>query len=220
MKKNASALLILFVALLLTTSSAWAAERPTFGLLGGLSLGSIAFDPDRPPVRRSFSAGGGIGAFAEFDLSPTLALQARGMYVQKGVNLSGALGDGIRGGYFNADYFTVPLLLMYKPDLPRVRPYVMVGPEIGFKTSVSASVTDAVFLSPGEDMAVDDFEENIDATDFALDFGAGLEIPSRHVAVLIEAMYSWGLKNVDATPEVGESGVKTRTFLVNVGVRF
>jgi len=220
MKKTASALLMLVVMLLLTASGAQAVERPTFGLLGGLSLGNIVFDPDRPPVRRSFSTRGGLGAFAEFDLSTTLALQARGMYVQKGVNLSGALGDGIRGGYFNADYITVPLLLMYKPELPKMRPYVMVGPEIGFKTRVTASVTDAVFLSPGEEMPVDDFEENIDSTDFALDFGAGLEIPSRHVAVLIEAMYSWGLKNVDSTPELGESGVRTRTFLINVGVRF
>jgi opacity protein-like surface antigen len=220
MKKNTLALLIVFLALLLTKSSAWAAERPTFGLLGGLSLGNIVFDPDRPPVRRSFSTRGGLGGFVEFDLSPTLALQARAMYVQKGANLSGALGDGVRGGYFKGDYVTVPLLLKYKPDLPRLRPYVMVGPEIGFKTHVEATVTDAAFLAPGEKRSVEDFGDDVDSTDVALDFGAGLEIPSRHVAILIEALYWWGLKNVDASPEAGESAVKTRTFLVNVGVRF
>ncbi len=220
MNKNVSAPMILSVAILLATSSAWAAERPTFGLLGGLSLGNIVFDPDRPPVRRSFSTGGGLGAFAEFDLSPTLALQARGMFVQKGVNLSGTLGDGVRGGYLDADYIAVPLLLKYKPDLSGMRPYVMVGPELAFKTRVNATVTDAVFLAPGEEVSVEDFDNDIDSTDVALDFGAGLEIPSRHVAILIEAMYSWGLKNVDASPEVGESKVNTRTFLINVGIRF
>jgi hypothetical protein len=96
----------------------------------------------------------------------------------------------------------------------------MVGPEVGFKTGAEAIVTDAVFLSRGEAVPVEDFEENIDSTDVALDFGAGLEIPTQRVAVLIEALYSWGLKNVDRTPEVGESAVRTRTFLVNVGVRF
>ena len=96
----------------------------------------------------------------------------------------------------------------------------MVGPELGFNTGVSAAVTDAVFLAPGEEISVEDFDDDIESTDIALDFGAGLEIPSRHVAILIEAMYSWGLKNIDASPEVGESEVKTRTFLINVGIRF
>lgn len=220
MKLTAATLLIMCVAILLAPSSTWAAERPSFGVLGGLSLGNIVFDPDRPPVRRSYSTRGGLGAFAEFYLSPTVALQARSMYVQKGVNVSGALGDGVRGGYIKADYVAVPLLLMYKPDVPRVRPYVMVGPELGFNTGVSATITDAAFLAPGEEMSVEDFDEDIASTDVALDFGAGLEIPARNVAVLIEAMYSWGLKNIDATPEVGESKVRTRTFLVNLGVRF
>ena len=220
MKMNGFALLVLFAALLPASSIVWAAERPTFVFLGGLSLGSIVFEPDRPPVRRSLATRGGLGGFVEFDLSQTLALQARGMYVQKGVSLSGDLGDGVRGGYIDAEYFTVPMLLMYRPDVPRIRPYVMVGPELGFNTGVSAAVTDAVFLTPGEEISVEDFDDDIESTDIALDFGAGLEIPSRHVAILIEAMYSWGLKNIDASPEVGESEVKTRTFLINVGIRF
>ena len=66
----------------------------------------------------------------------------------------------------------------------------------------------------------DQVNNELKSTDVALDFGGGIEIPSGRMTVLIEGIYSLGLRNI-AVPEEGENGsAKTRTFLFSVGIRF
>jgi hypothetical protein len=60
----------------------------------------------------------------------------------------------------------------------------------------------------------------IKSTDFALDFGGGIEVPGKRVSFLIEGIYSLGLMNLVKTPDTDVATAKTRTFLVNLGVRF
>ena len=123
------------------------------------------------------------------------------------------------------DYITVPILLKIQADTAKIRPYAVVGPELGFKVRAGASVATTAYV-PGDilNVAEHDLSDQIDdyskSTDVALNFGGGIEIPSGRMSILIEGIYSLGLRNI-AIPSEGEDGsAKTRTFLFNVGIRF
>lgn len=185
-----------------------------YGILGGPNLSTIVWSPE-PDAKLSTRIRGNVGAFAEFVLSRNLSLEARGMFVQKGVE-AGQVAGIIDGAVFSADYLTFPVLLKVKPDFSNWRPYLAVGPELGLRTGAKA----VVYRGSTED-TIGDFEDDIASTDFALDFGGGAEIPAGRVSVVIEGLYSLGLKNTDAARDAGApQSVKTRTFMINAGLRF
>ncbi len=219
MRKSLFILSILLVAVLHSVSVAWAVEPPRVGLLGGFHLSNLDLDPDPADTDNSFLTRAHIGGLAEFELSPVLSFQARGMYVQKGAVLEGDLGNLIGIGETVIDYITVPLLLKFSTDVSNVRPYVVVGPEIGFKTRAKATITDATVLDAGEEFSID-LGDEVRSTDVALDFGGGVEIPYKRVVFLLEGIYSLGLKNISVDSEEGDGEASTRTLLFSVGVRF
>lgn len=216
---------VVFVATVIPTSSAFAAEKPSFGVLGGLHLANLAIRPDPDDVSIDSIWRANVGGFVEFGLHPNVSLQARSMYVPKGARLE-EVEDGISVSATTViNYVSVPVLLKLQTDLGKVRPYAVVGPELGFKASAGASLETSApvpqeILDMVENEIDDQVKNNVKSTDIALDFSGGVEIPSGRLAVLIEGVYSIGLKNI-AVPDEGEDGsAKTRAFLFNVGIRF
>jgi hypothetical protein len=216
---------VLLAATLIATSSVSAAEKPSFGFLGGLHLANLAFNPDPTDANLDFIRRANIGGLVELGLGPNASLQARCMYVPKGAGLEDLTEEfDLRATTF-IDYITVPVLLKIQADTAKIRPYAVVGPELGFKIRAGASLTTTASV-PGDilNMAEKELSDQIDdyskSIDVALDFGGGIEIPSGRMSILIEGIYSLGLRNI-AIPSEGEDGsAKTRTFLFNIGVRF
>jgi hypothetical protein len=77
---------VLLVAIFVSTSSVSAAERPSFGVLGGLHLANLAINPDPTDADLDSVRRGNVGGFVEFGLGPRVSLQARCMYVPKGTS--------------------------------------------------------------------------------------------------------------------------------------
>ncbi len=225
MRKCFSMFAALCTAVLISTSSVAAAERPSFGVLGGVHLSNLAIDPDPTDASLSSITQANIGGLVDFGLTPYASLQARCMYVPKGASLDDVADEIDLKATTTINYITVPLLLKIQADADKVRPYVVVGPELGFKVSANASFTTAAsvpgdILNQLEQELTDEVNNNLKSPDVALDFGGGIEIPSGRVSVLIEGIYSLGLRNI-AIPTEGEEGsAKTRAFLFNVGIRF
>ena len=109
---------------------------------------------------------------------------------------------------------SVPILLRYGGGIGGIKPYVIGGVEYGFKTSATATL-----VFQGTATELDDFDDDVRSNNVALDIGGGIEIPASRVFLIIEAMYSHGLLNIDAD-EADSDVVKTRAFRLNVGIRF
>lgn len=225
MRESWSAFALVLVIGAFSTSNGSAAETPTFGVLGGLHFTNLAINPDPTDVSLDYLTRMNIGGFAEFELTPTMSIQARAMYVRKGAGLEERIETVDLRAETTIDYITVPVLLKIQVDKAKFRPYAVVGPEIGFKTRSRASLSTSPTISrdlvdPIEKELSDQVEENVRSTDVALDFGGGIEIPSRRMVFLVEGIYSLGLLNIDSDPADNDGHVKTRAFLLSVGVRF
>lgn len=210
---------------LIATPSVSAAERPSFGVLGGLHFANLAIDPDPTDATLDPMRRGDLGGFIELDLARHVALQARCMYVQKGTVLEQVDEGIVLRATAVLDYITVPVLLKVHGEAEKIRPYAVMGAELGFKTGSRASLAASADVPVGilnmvEQALADEVGENSKSTDIALDLGGGIEIPAGRMSVLVEGIYALGLRNI-AIPAEGENGsAKTRTFLLNVGVRF
>ena len=216
---------VLLAITMFFTSTVSAAEKPSFGFLGGLDLANLTVDPDPADASLDFIRQANVGGLVEFGLTPVASLQARCMYVPKGTGLD-AVEDGISlSAKTVIDYVTVPVLLKFQADTVKVRPYVVVGPEFGFKARATVSLSTSAsvprdLLAEVEDELNDQVNNELKSTDVALDFGGGVEIPSGRMTILIEGIYSLGLRNIAVNSEGEEGSAKTRTFLFDVGIRF
>ena len=216
---------VLLVVTAVSSSSVNAAEKPSFGVLGGLHLANLAIRPDPTDASLDSITRANIGGLVELGLRPNVSFQARCMYVPKGAHLDDLTEEIELGATTVIDYISVPLLLKIQADVGKVRPYAVVGPEIGFKVRAGASLettasVPADILSMVEEEISDQVSNSVKSTDVALDFGGGIEIPSGRVSIIIEGLYSLGLRSI-AIPDEGEDGsAKTRTFLFNVGILF
>jgi hypothetical protein len=225
MSKCLSHFAVLLAVTLVSISNVSAAEKPSFGVLGGLDLANLAVEPDPTDATLDSIKRANVGGLVEFGLTPVASLQARCMYVPKGAGLE-AVEDGISlQARTVIDYVTVPVLLKLQANTEKVRPYVVVGPEFGFKARASVSLSTSAsvpmdILAEVEDELNDQVNNELKSTDVALDFGGGVELPSGRMSILIEGVYSLGLRNIAINSD-GEAGsAKTRTFLFNVGIRF
>jgi hypothetical protein len=199
-------------AALVVTSTAEAQDGIHVGIFGGPNFAAVSFDPDAM-FSTSARARAHVGGFVEIGLTPFLSLEGRGIYNQKGVD-----ADDVHGR-FNAqvtvDYLSFPVLLKVELGSAVWKPYFLVGPEIGFKTNAKT------LLRSGT-AEVDDpfFDDNIESTDFALDFGGGIDFPAERFSFLVEVVFSLGLTNIVVTPNADMASAKTRTLLIHFGIRF
>ncbi len=216
---------VLLVATVVSNSSLFAAEKPSFGVLGGLHLANLAVRPNPTDASLDSIKRGNIGGLVEVGLRPNVSFQARCMYVPKGARLADIADEITLSATTVIDYVSVPLLLKFKADVGKIRPYAVVGPELGFKVGAGASLSTTAsvpqdILDMVEKEINDQVKDSVKSTDVALDFGGGIEIPSGRISILLEGLYSLGLRNI-AIPDEGENGsAKTRTFLFNAGIRF
>jgi opacity protein-like surface antigen len=206
----------LLLAVMMVTVAASAASAADgnihLGVLGGINLSSATFSPEQG-FDLSARNRANLGAFAEFAVTRNLFLEARGMYVQKGVK--GTSSEERFTANISMNYLTFPLLLKVKANQASWKPYLVIGGELGFKTSAGANL-----FNNGRVEEDEDFNDGVKSTDFALDFGGGIEVPGKRVSFIIEGIYSLGLMNLVEVPDADVVSAKTRTFLVNLGVRF
>lgn len=227
-------LLVLLALCLVGAQSGWA--KPAFGVRAGLNLANVSVDPD-PGIDLKMKAGFMIGGSGELSISPsnTMTIGADVMYVQKGTKVSDEASEQVDGYYVNYKYESTASIdeLVIAPFFAvrfpsgKVTPFLRGGPELGINVSAKEKYertfeTDIPGYESGSESGTDDIE-NWSSTNFSLNLGGGIAIPSGKGEIVIEARYNLGLLNMDTyKEEAGEEDttVKTNGIQIMVGYNF
>jgi hypothetical protein len=183
-----------------------AATNIKFGIKAGASSSNNAWSDDdgteKAVVKPTF------GAFAIFDLSPTLAIQPEINYLVTGEQWDVTDGSAIE----NFTYLHIPILLRARlMKEGKFIPVVFAGPAIGFLLSATDSGNNV--------------KSFFKSTDFGLDMGLGAEIALGKMKALIDLRYYLGLTDVFTGNPVMmaapvEFTMKNAAFILTAGIIF
>lgn len=177
----------------------------TVGGFIDLNIAGISVKPDISSEDYSSYLGFGFGGIATYPLMNGLALQAEPMLLQKG----GKVTEFDETLTIKILYIDIPVFLRYNIAVSEsVVPYVILGPNLGFRASAKV-----VFPDGSSSEANDEFS----AIDFGLGLGGGVDVPYGNLIFFGETRYVFGLNNINM--ESGESTVKNRGLQILLGVK-
>jgi hypothetical protein len=186
-----------------------AAQGISIGPMAGVSFTSISVDVEELDLDTDGNTGFAIGAFVEFELGNTFAIEPQLLYVGKG----GAASDATADLGLDLHYLQIPVLL--KAEFGRGRgglvPSIFAGPQFGFRVSCEQTVD----LGFGE-VATDCDDDTIKGTDYGVVAGIGLDFGN----FSLQGRYEWGLQNLSEASDLGDIDVKNRGFLFTLGYGF
>ena len=180
----------------------------------------------------------GFGGFIEYWFNPMLAVQLNAQYNMKGVKAEADFNASFDYQGFqinmsgNADE-TIKLTYISFPILAKiafgnegaVRPYLIAGPEIGILSSAKVkgegrATVEMPDMNYSESVSLDeeiDIKEDVESTEFAVDFGGGVLFPLGNINLFIDAQYSLGLSKIN---KEGSDDVKNKVIYLNLGLVF
>jgi hypothetical protein len=184
-------------------SPAAAQQGTTFGARVGINFANLSLDDDAGLDTSSRTAIV-LGGFATIPINPRFAFQPELLYSQQGAKVEDEFDDDDRGT-FKIDYVLVPLLANIGLSSGPNRVSLLVGPQIGFRTSAKAD----------DDEEEVDAKDNTESTDFGLVAGIAANISN----FVVDARYTHGLSNINAIDESDQT-IKNRVFTISVGISF
>lgn len=215
----------LITALMLVSAVVINAATVSTGLIGGINIANMSLLDDNgssispaPDSKVGFIGGGfiDIGINNMFSVVPGLEFNMRGMSMEQ--SMDDGMGNTLTSkAVADFNYFSIPVSLKAAFGTGKLRPFLIVGPELGFL--LSAKVKETV---SGGGLSIDttaDVKDQMNSTDFGLNFGAGAEMDAGNCYPFILAKYYLGLTNIEKDP-VSDSSTKNKGFVIQVGVRF
>ena len=177
------------------------AQTPiTFGVKAGVTASTLSAN-DSADLDVKTIWGGAAGVFLGKNLTPNLGLQLEGLVTQRGAKDNSFGGDT----KIRLAYLDVPLTVRYGSTTTNETHYhVFTGPQISF--NLKAETIDEVF-------GTTDVSDDVESMDFGWTLGAGVE----RNRLSLDARYTFGLMNLNATPS-GDT-IKNRSFMVLIGFR-
>jgi len=177
----------------------------TVGGFIDFNIAGISVNPGGDDEDYSSYLGIGIGGIVTYPLKNGLALQAEPMILQKG----GKVTEDDETLTLKLLYFDIPVFLRYNFAVSEsYLPYVILGPNLGFRTSAKV-----VFPDGSSFDASDEFS----SIDLGLGLGGGVEVPLSKLILFGETRYVFGLNDINE--ESGESTVKNRGLQILLGVK-
>lgn len=194
--------IIVLVALLFSLSYSLRSEVD-LGVIGGANIANLDFESTSEFDSENRTALA-LGLFLNLQASEFLSLQITPMYLQKGANGNSEMAFS----EFSANYFEIPILGRANFDLGTLKPYLLLGPSVGFRLGSDIVVN-------GSDEEVSD---KLNSLDFSLMFGGGLEIELDGLSLFGQLTYAYGLSdlNNDGTIEFSDK-IYTRGVGIYVG---
>ena len=175
------------------------------GVRVGLNLANLSGNDPSDLGETDARAGLVVGLFGVVPLTQSIALQPEVLYSQQGAKLE----DGSDEATIKLDYLQVPVLARFRLGMsPSAPVHALFGPSFGFRTNAEVDVN-------GE--TIDDNDEFEDETE-SFDIGLVAGVAVNAGPAVVDARYTWGLRNIDKTGD--GSDVKNRVFSVSVGFRF
>jgi hypothetical protein len=189
--------------LVLTSLTAFGQIGVSTGITGGLNFATLGgSDASIEATTTQFAA----GVFAEisFPLLP-ITIQPEVLYSVKGTYVS------IPAGLTWTDkfsYIDIPILIKYYLPIPVVKPFIFIGPSVGFL--VSAKGTPNI----GNEL---DIKDQVTSTDFGAVVGVGVKIPLVVADLSLDARYDYGLTSTD---KINSANIYNRVVSVYLGIAF
>jgi outer membrane protein with beta-barrel domain len=172
------------------------------------NMATVSYSP--APVDITSHEWNGGGATVDIALGRHASIDARAMWNRKGAKLTLAANTAFQD--VRADYLSIPVLFKAGTSGP-VRAYVTGGPEVSVRLA-------ARVISTFGNLTLDEDARDVTRrTDLAADFGGGVERDLGPARLFVEALYSYGLKNVVVPTTPGEAA-RTRTLTLAAGLRF
>jgi len=189
----------------LAVPSAATAQGLTFGAKGGVTLGTLSFDPE-DSADYGYRIGLAVGGYVALPLGSRLTIQPEGLFNQRGAKAS---EEGLESK-IALDYIDVPVLVKYAITRGGSRSFfVFGGPSAAFKVRSRATATFG-------DTTIDlDADDDIESFEFGVVAGGGVDFGKWS----IDGRYSLGLSNLNKDPE-DDVTIKSRAFSVLAGFRF
>lgn len=222
--KTMMMLVILLACSLLVTAPVLAMDFQ-FGLKGGVNRGQT--DLENPPSDQDRSAIAALagGLVFSFGFGGALGLDTDLLFVRKGVHTEVEyIYDGYTQGEttdWHLDYLTISPMLKLGGKGQSFSPYFLGGFELGILLSAKADELSWNGLPRVEWHNENDMKEYMESLAWAWTVGAGLEIPTDSVSLLIETRYVQGLTNILREENTGAWGEETSQGIYFFGgVRF
>lgn len=208
--KKMSVLLVVFLAMFMVLP---ASAQNQIGVIGGLNLANLSSDYfEAIGLDFGTSTGFGIGGVLDVGLNENISLRFEPMYLQKGSTFDDNEEPDIELT-IKSFYFEVPVLFKLVLGTSTTRPYLLVGPSIGFLLSSKLKIE-----GRDEDQDLkDDFKSN----DFSLTFGGGVSFPAGNNSFFLEGRYNHGFKDIaDFEGEGEDAEIKTKGIQIMAGFVF
>jgi opacity protein-like surface antigen len=218
--------LTLFLVVLLAVFIALpAGAQVNLGVIGGLNIANLSGeDVDGEKIDFSGRTTFGVGGVLDIGLNENVSLRLEPMYLQKGAKVDLTDSDlGTATFTFKGAYLEVPALFKVAFGTSSTRPYLMVGPTIGFNLSSKLGLR-----APGFSAEID-AKEIVKSTDFGLAFGAGVSFPAGASSIFVEGRYALGLSDIAQAGTLELEGeelpfeeveVKTKGVQLMAGIAF
>ena len=189
----------ILTAIAVVFSTSVFAQNLNFGLKAGLNLSSASIKVLGEKIDDTkMLLGLVVGAFADYNLTESLGLEAGLQFEQKGYKEK-VLGETLK---CKLNYLTIPVNLRYNLSVGDNNLYFLAGPTFGI--GVSAKYNDTSF----------DLGDDINRMNIGLLFGAGYELSSK---LGLRVTYDLGLSNL--TPD-GDSDNKFKTNVLGFAVTY
>ena len=188
-------------AVLACASPAWS-QGLDFGVKGGMNIANVDVSDDGASPSLDPRIGLVAGGFVRMPINAWLALQAEGLYAEKGARFE---DSGIDAKLI-LNYVEVPVLARVR--LARLF-YATAGPSMAFLLQAKARTR---FSGSTEDV---DISDEVQSFDFGLAMGGGVELGR----LIIDGRYTLGLRDTDKDT-TDTSTMKNRTISITAGFRF
>jgi hypothetical protein len=180
-------LTFLSAALLVLFLSTSASAQHRIGVIGGLNIANVDAEFDDATTEVSNKTVFGLGGVVDLRLNENFSLYMQPLYQQKGA-LVKDLQDKIEFPFTFA-FLELPVCLKAEFG-STVRPYLLVGPTVGYLLSADIEAEYSGLTFKG------DLKEVTEKIDFGLGFGAGVSYPISTVSIFVEGRYVLGLVNM------------------------
>jgi hypothetical protein len=179
------------------------------------------------------------GLYFEYWFSSKFIMQLNALYSRKGVKVKSEMdGFAVDNGQtinvfmvsqqtLDLAYFSAPIMVKYVFGRSgSARPFITVGPEIGYLLSAETSDFEADFQAYITELGGGAFEINepggdvkddLESIEVAFNFGAGFIIPVGQMDLFLDGWYSLGLTKIN---KEGEKDIKNNVITLNVGLGF
>ncbi len=201
---------ILLSGMTLATGTASHAQGITWGFKGGANIANLSVE-NGEELDESLT-GMALGGFMTIPFSPMFAIQWEALYAQKG-------DEGEEGGIeleASLDYVEIPVLFVarFAPDAS-ARPFIYAGPAVAFNVGAEAEAS-GTDPDTGDEVSIEfELDDQIQAIDFGVAVGGGIEFPIGANALGIEVRYTHGLMDANDSDGDPDDFIEPDTEIMN-----